>query len=321
MLLMLMTALFAFVCIVALLLFAGNAYRRACIVLRMRNIKPGLRSFALLLLESGVPDLDPLAERLLQKRRLNSLMEKAVEIACDRNASASAQSLLTLFMAFVFAVFIAILMGTQNLIAAIAVVVCIGATAILGVGSAFDKLQNEFREDIPVVLELMTTCSSSGFTLLQTFEQIAHDMNGRFGQIFAQSAHVLQTGGSVADAMDVLRRHADASELTFIVAALEVQHKNGGALAPALSSAAESVKNELALKQTLRVQTAQARLSARVVIIMPFILIALFSLISPDFLSPFFSSLIGFVLFVLAILMEMAGIVLVRRSLSIGGLA
>lgn len=309
-----------FACIIALVLFVGRAYRRTYIVLRTRNIKPGARSFVVFLLESGVPRLDPLAEKLLQRRIVKNLLEKAVEVARNNNLEVSSRSLLTLFMAFIFVLFITIFLGTRSLIAAIAVVVCVVAASILGVGSAFDKLQNGFREDIPVVLELMTTCFGSGFTLLQTFEQIAHDMNGQLGRIFAQGAHILQTGGSIADAMDLLRKHTDISEFTFIVAALEVQHKNGGALAPILSSAAESVKNELALKQTLQVQTAQAKLSARVVIVMPFILIALFSLISPDFLSPFFSSLIGFVMFALAILMEMAGIVLVRKSLSIGGL-
>ena len=75
------------------------------------------------------------------------------------------------------------------------------------------------------------------------------------------------------------------------------------------------------LRRSLRVQTAQAKLSARVVAIMPFILVAAFSLASPDFLSPFFSGPVGYGLLTLAIVMQLAGIVLVRRALSVDGVS
>ena len=77
----------------------------------------------------------------------------------------------------------------------------------------------------------------------------------------------------------------------------------------------------LALRRSLRVQTAQAKLSARVVAIMPFLLVAAFSLASPDFLSPFFASPLGIGLLTLAIVMQVAGIILVRRALAVDGVS
>ena len=56
-------------------------------------------------------------------------------------------------------------------------------------------------------------------------------------------------------------------------------------IAQVLEAAADTVKGELALRRALRVQTAQAKLSARVVVVMPFVLVAAFSLASPDFLA------------------------------------
>lgn len=88
-----------------------------------------------------------------------------------------------------------------------------------------------------------------------------------------------------------------------------------------LEAAAETVKGELALRQSLRVQTAQAKLSARVVTVMPFILVAAFSLASPDFLAPFFAGPAGYALLGLALAMQAAGIVLVRRALAVDGLS
>ncbi len=101
--------------------------------------------------------------------------------------------------------------------------------------------------------------------------------------------------------------------------ALDVQHQSGGSVASVLDSAREAVEGELALQRSLRVQTAQAKLSARVVTLLPFVLIALFSLVSKDFLAPFFSSVAGLALLGLALLMQVGGVVLIRRLLRTQG--
>ena len=139
--------------------------------------------------------------------------------------------------------------------------------------------------------------------------------------MFARSVHVLETGGGAQEALEGLRTGAHASELAFVAVALDVQHQSGGAMRQVLDAATDTVKGELALRRSLRVQTAQAKLSARVVAIMPLILVAAFSLASPDFLSPFFQSAFGYVLLSLAIAMQVGGVVLVRKALAVDGVA
>ena len=85
-----------------------------------------------------------------------------------------------------------------------------------------------------------------------------------------------------------------------------------------LDAARDSVEGELALRRSLKVQTAQAKLSAQVVSVMPFALVAVFSLVSEDFLSPFFASPAGWALLGLALGMQAAGVGMVRRVLAAG---
>lgn len=84
-----------------------------------------------------------------------------------------------------------------------------------------------------------------------------------------------------------------------------------------LHAARESVLDEIKLKQTLKTQTAQAKLSAQIVSVMPFVLIAVFSLVSEGFLAPFFESLIGMALLAIALGMQALGIFIVRRMLKV----
>jgi tight adherence protein B len=128
----------------------------------------------------------------------------------------------------------------------------------------------------------------------------------------------LETGGNAQEALAVFRRYEAVPELSFVAVALDVQHKAGGSLGPVLEAARESVEGEIDLARSLKVQTAQAKLSARIVTVMPFILIALFSFMSPGFLNPFFESVAGLALLSLALLMQAAGVIAVNRLLNKG---
>jgi tight adherence protein B len=150
----------------------------------------------------------------------------------------------------------------------------------------------------------MSACFRSGYSLLQTFKHLAMEAKGPLCPLFQRAASDLETGRTASDALRHLREESTLREFAFLTAALEIQHQTGGSMQSIIDSACDSVEGELALRRSLRVQTAQAKLSARVVAVMPLILIAAFSLISPDFLSPFFESVFGYVLLGIAIAMQ-----------------
>ena len=173
------------------------------------------------------------------------------------------------------------------------------------------------REAVPDALHAMGSCFQAGFSLLQTFQQLAGEIKGPLGKRFAAGAHLLETGHGSSEALRALRAGGKRSELAFVAVALDVQHQAGGSMRPVLEAARETVEGELALRRALRVQTAQARLSARVVTVMPFALVAVFSLVSKGFLDPFLQSPLGLGLLGLACAMEVAGVLAVRRMLNV----
>lgn len=154
-------------------------------------------------------------------------------------------------------------------------------------------------------------------SLLQTFQQVASEVQGPLGTLFARAAHQLETGEGAGRALEVLRRGSSVAELAFVAVALDVQHQAGGSMKQVLDAARDTVQSEIELRRALRVQTAQAKLSARVVSVLPFVLIAVFSLVSEGFLDPFFASPMGMALLAIALGMQAAGIVAVRRMLAV----
>ena len=182
-----------------------------------------------------------------------------------------------------------------------------------------DKDRIALRNQTPDVLRAVERCVESGMTLEQTFSQVAAENPGRYGQLFAHAADMLQTGSSAPEALAFIRNESDVRELAFLAMALDVQHRTGSSLRQVLESASKTVQARIDLARQLETQTTQAKLSAEVVTLLPFGLLAILSLISPGFIDPLFSGVTGYAVLGLAICLQVAGIMTVRRILKGAG--
>ncbi len=268
-------------------------------------------------LKKGIPLFMPVARFVLRSKRVERSIGKAVFLLQGFGSQCTDASFLSVLMAFVTLIGLLLWIVSHSAVygaavAAIAVIAVFGA-----IKAKSDKQSLAMREAIPEALRCMSACFRSGQSLVQTLKHTEKEIGGPLGRVFKVAADRLDMGETTQRALDIMRSDQSVPELSFVAVALDVQHQCGGSIAPVLESARESVESELELMRSLRVQTAQAKLSASIVTVMPFILIALFSLMSPDFLSPFFSSFLGMFLLGAALSMQLAGVLLVRRMLKI----
>lgn len=160
-------------------------------------------------------------------------------------------------------------------------------------------------------------CFMAGLSLEQAFGQTAEESQDPLRRELQKTVDDLQTGSSIMDSLSQLDKRLAMDEMRFVSVALEIQHRTGGSMREVLDAAADSMLASFDLSRSLEVQTAQARLSARIVSILPLVLVALLSLAMEGYLASFFTSLTGFALLVCALVMELAGILIIRRILGV----
>ena len=269
------------------------------------------------LLRNGVGFVEPVSRAVLGSKTASSLLGEGASMCVRRGYPTTADRLATVVVAALLALTAASLALTRSPVAALAVPACSVVLLAAVVHGARDARQEEVRESVPEVLRSIGACLQTGYTLMQTFDQVSREVDGPLKTAFSQAARLLEAGRPVPEALSKLREAAAIPELTFVAVALQVQHEAGGSMRKVLDAARDAVEGEIELKRSLRVQTAQAKLSARIVSVMPIVLIALFSVISEGFLEPFFSSAAGVALLLVAVAMQVAGVVAVRRMLSL----
>lgn len=289
---------------------------------RLRNQKLQERSgvessFLGSALRHGVSILKYPAKVLLSAAFIRTYAETVERAVTYRGKQTTPEALITLLMLLSLIVFIfgSVISGTA--LCGIALDSCVWLVVGLWAGHVCDERREQLRDAIPEALQSMKACFQVGYTLSQTMTEVRKSTTGPLKELFQEVEGVLETGGSAEDALMELKKKASESELVFLATALEIHHKTGSSMQQILEITRQSVADEIELKRTLKTQTAQAKLSAQIVTIMPFALVGLFSLLSPGFLDPFFESALGIALLLIALGMQALGILLVRRLLKV----
>ncbi len=266
---------------------------------------------------NGVGWTLPAARRMLRSRPLRRCAVEAVGHVRMKGFDSTEESLLSFFLAADVFAAVAGFAATGSWLCFAAVAACVFALGLAWARGIEERRREQMRQAVPDALRAMGVCFQSGLSLLQTFQQVSGETPEPLRSVFASATHRMELGGGTHGALDAMRSATSVSELAFVAVALDAQHQAGGSLQPVLDAARETVEGELELQRKLQVQTAQAKLSARVVSVMPFVLLAVFSLISEGFLNPFFESVQGVALLGVAFAMQAAGIVAVRKTLSV----
>ena len=268
------------------------------------------------LLRNGVKPLRGISRRFLNNSMIDSYVEPISDALNYHNYWTSKESVLSLVIAISILVLV-VFSFVVSAVFGLAFVICFLFFVSMRARKVLEQRRIALREAIPEALQTMSSCFNAGYSLTQTLYYIANETVGPLGELFKTVCAEIETGSTIDEALDCLKHKSNEAELFFLAAALEIQHRTGSSMKQVLHAARESVLDEIKLKQTLKTQTAQAKLSAQIVSVMPFVLIAVFSLVSEGFLAPFFESLIGMALLAIALGMQALGIFIVRRMLKV----
>jgi Flp pilus assembly protein TadB len=174
-----------------------------------------------------------------------------------------------------------------------------------------------FDEELGRLLTAMASAMRGGATLevalLACGELAAPELRAEARRILAE---VSGGGGRGAAFRGLATRHpGENTEL--VASAVEIAETSGGDLAGILDTTSATIRERTALAGELRTKTAHARLSGLVVGLAPLVVVAVLSLIAPDYLRPALHSSTGRLLFVIAGILVIAGIGLIQVLLRI----
>ncbi|MBQ6452968.1 MAG: type II secretion system F family protein [Coriobacteriales bacterium] len=173
------------------------------------------------------------------------------------------------------------------------------------------------RQQLPLALRTISFALEVGYGLPQAFQQGEAAVREPLRSELMRLVWDFESGTSLEDGLRSLGARLRIPELRLVTVAFAVQHRSGGSMKSILDACCDSMRAQFQLQRDLQVQTAQARLSAKIVTLLPLGLFLAIAVLSPAYMAPFLGSPIGVVLLIVALLLDLAGVLVVRRILDL----
>jgi tight adherence protein B len=170
---------------------------------------------------------------------------------------------------------------------------------------------------LPQAIELMSRALRAGHALNSAIEMVSHDIPEPLAGEFRMVHEEQSLGLPLRDALMNLLSRIPKDDMRFLTTALLLQKETGGNLVQILDTTSRVMRERVRLRGQIRIYTAQARVSAWVVSLMPFAMFLLLNLINPGYEDIMLKDSTGRVLVYVGLAMWTIGILAIRKLVAI----
>jgi tight adherence protein B len=174
---------------------------------------------------------------------------------------------------------------------ALAMVLGIVATAaapVLLLRMAQARYRSRFLDVFPDALDLVRRAVKAGLPVNEALTAAGREIAEPVGSELRRALDQMQIGVQMVDALQQTSDRVRVSDFRFLVVALALQQGTGGSLAETLANLSAVIRARKALRLKARALSAEAKASAAVLAVLPFVVGGLMYVINRDLMLPLF---------------------------------
>ncbi|MCA9789717.1 MAG: type II secretion system F family protein [Cyanobacteria bacterium HKST-UBA04] len=156
------------------------------------------------------------------------------------------------------------------------------------------------EKELAQVLDTFASCFKSGYSFSRAVQQVAEQYDDPWGTELAKVSAEMNFGSSVEESLVGLTKRIPQSDVAMFVTAVLIQRETGGNLGELLETLSKTVRERFKLMNKVKALSAQGKLSAFIIFMIPFGLASIYSAMFPEVMMNFFHHPIGWGLMTLA---------------------
>jgi tight adherence protein B len=176
-----------------------------------------------------------------------------------------------------------------------------------------------FENQLPDLLIGVAASLKAGHSFKQALQGIVDEGAEPASKEFKRVLTETRLGRPLDDALADMAERVGSNNLSFIVTAVSVQSQVGGSLASLFDMVADTVRNRQQFARKIKALTAMGRMSAYVLVALPFFLAGALALMNPDYMAPLFNTSAGHKMIGVSLAMMAVGSLLLKKIVSFKG--
>jgi len=187
-----------------------------------------------------------------------------------------------------------------GIVVIILMVVFVPVVAWFLLNRKIQKRQDAFADQLPDLLQMLSSSLRSGQSLPQSIAAMAPDMAAPAGDELRRVVIENRIGRDLIESFKDLAARMDSLDFDWVVRAIEINYRTGGDLSVILRRLDATIRARNQVAGAVRALTAEGRISGIVLTALPPGLLLAIQFLNPEFMEPMFESPIGRLLLIVA---------------------
>lgn len=217
--------------------------------------------------------------------------------------------------AVVFGVAFGLLLGLPGLSVASSLLVPAGVWAwvVLKTG----RRRREFSNQLDETAQMLAGSLRSGYSFAQALATVGREGVAPTNEEFTRITNEVRLGRPLSDSMESVALRMGSEDFSWIGQAVAINREVGGNLADVLDGVASTIRERAQLRRQVQALSSEGRLSAIILITLPFLIIGVLSLANPSYIGLLFTRLLGWVILIIATILLIVGALWLRVAVRI----
>jgi tight adherence protein B len=194
-----------------------------------------------------------------------------------------------------------------GLLLGLAVMALVPLGAKLLVKLRVSRRQAAFADQLDDSLQLMAGSLRAGHSLLRAVDSVASEADAPTSEEFARIVNETRVGRDLNDALDEVAERMGSEDFVWVAQAIAIHREVGGNLAEVLDAVGHTIRERNAIRRQVKALSAEGKLSAIVLMALPFGVTGFISMSNPAYLAKFTQSLTGYAMLAVAGVMLLVG--------------
>lgn len=179
------------------------------------------------------------------------------------------------------------------------------------------KRKTRLEGQLVEAISVLGNALKAGHSFQAAMNNIATDMEAPISEEFGRVFKETQRGMTMEESMDRMVERTGSDDLDMLCTAIIIQRKVGGNLADVLEKISETIQSRISLRMEIKTRTASGRMSGYIVGALPFLLLAVMSVLNPDYSSKLLDTDIGHIMLAVGLILECIGFIVIKKVVTI----
>jgi len=179
------------------------------------------------------------------------------------------------------------------------------------------RRQAAFADQLDDSLQLMAGSLRAGHSLLRAVDSVSQEAAAPTSEEFSRIVNETRVGRDLNDALDEVAARMGSDDFVWVAQAIAIHREVGGNLAEVLDAVGHTIRERNAIRRQVKALSAEGKLSAIVLMALPFGVTGFISMTNPAYIGRFTESLMGYAMLGAAGLMLVVGGLWLKKTVAI----